>query len=189
MHALDVALFGLINAGASAPAWSIRFARFASDFLPGLLALAVTAGAVFDRRWRGAFVTALLSVLAVWLIVNLFRSLLPIPRPAFYGLGIQWAPQGLRPGFPSLHAAGTFAAAFSLGYLPWRAPVLGALAVAAVVAWSRVFLGLHFPSDVLAAAMLGGLVSIMMERGIRRPSSLVVGWASSMRSRWRARRS
>jgi len=186
MQALDIALFGWFNAGASAPAWSIQFALFASNALPALLAVTIGVGATFDRRWRHAFFTALVSVLTVWLFVNLFRSVMPFPRPAFYGLGIQWAPQGVRPGFPSLHAAGTFAAAFSLWCLPRRSPMLIALAVAAVVGWSRLFLGLHFPSDVAAAVILGMLVSIMVERCVSRPLSLVASKAVPRRQRSRA---
>jgi len=185
MQALDAALFGWLNAGASAPAWSIQFALFASDMLPALLALAIGVGALFDRRWRYAFFTALVSVLAVWLLVTTFRSLLPFPRPAFYGLGIQWAPQGMRPGFPSLHAACSFAAAFSLWCLPRRAFMLIALAVAAVIGWSRLYLGLHFPSDVAAALVLGALVSIMVERGVSRPFGLVASKVGSSRQRSR----
>ena len=98
MQALDIALFELINAGATAPAWSIHFARFASDVLPTLLALAVMGAAAIDRRLRYAFFTALVSVIAVWVLVNVFRSVMPFQRPAFYGLGVQWAPQGARPG-------------------------------------------------------------------------------------------
>ena len=93
MQALDAALFELINASASAPAWSIHFARFASEVLPALLAAAIFLGALVDRRLRYACFTALVSVLAVWLFVNVFRSAMPFHRPAFYGLGIQWAPQ------------------------------------------------------------------------------------------------
>lgn len=188
MQALDFALFGWFNADATAPLWGIEFARFASEVLPALLGLTIIAGAAFERRWRHALLTALLSVLAVWVIVNVFRSVLPFPRPAFYGLGIQWAPQGVRPGFPSLHAAGTFAAAFSLWCLPHRAPMLAALAVAAVVAWSRLYLGLHFPSDVAAAAMLAAAVSIMVERGLSRPLGLAMAKAVLNQRRARARR-
>jgi undecaprenyl-diphosphatase len=164
MQDLDVALFALLNAGASVPPWSLELAQFASRFMPALLALAMGAGALVDRRWRHAFVTAMVSLLVVWLVVSAMRAWVPVPRPAFYGLGIQWVPQGARPGFPSMHAAGTFAAAFSLWCLPWRTPMLLALAAAAVVAWSRLYLGLHFPSDVMAAAVLGALVSIVVER-------------------------
>jgi len=186
MQALDVSLFALINAGAAAPAWSIYFARFASDVLPALLAVAIIGGAALDRRLRYACFTALVSVLAVWLFVNVFRSAMPFQRPAFYGLGIQWAPQGARPGFPSLHAACTFAAAFSLWCLPWRAPMFAALAVGAVVGWSRVFLGLHFPFDVVVGAILAALVSIVVERGVSRPLNLAL--RAYMRPRLRARR-
>jgi undecaprenyl-diphosphatase len=186
MQALDIALFELINAGAMAPAWSIHFARFASDVLPTLLALAVMGAAAVDRRLRYAFFTALVSVLAVWVVVNVFRSVMPFQRPAFYGLGVQWAPQGARPGFPSLHAAGTFAAAFALWCLPWRAPMIAALVVAAVVGWSRVFLGLHFPFDVVVGAMLAALVAIVVERRVSRPLNLAL--RAYMRPRLRARR-
>jgi undecaprenyl-diphosphatase len=186
MRALDVALFELVNAGVAAPAWSIAFARFASDVLPTLLAAAILCGALFDRRLRYACFTAVVSVLAVWLLVNVFRSVLPFPRPAFFGLGVQWEPQGMRPGFPSLHAAGTFAAAFALWCLPRRGPMFAALAIAAVVGWSRVFLGLHFPTDVVVGAMLAALVSIGVERCVARPLNLALrAW---MRPRLRARR-
>ena len=186
MQALDVALFELINASAAAPAWSIHFARFVSDVLPALLGAAILCGGLIDRRLRYACFTALVSVIAVWLFVNVFRSVMPFQRPAFYGLGIQWAPQGARPGFPSLHAACTFAAAFSLWCLPWRVPMFAALAVAAVVGWSRVYLGLHFPLDVVVGAMLAAVVSIMVERGISRPLNLAL--RAYMRPRLRARR-
>lgn len=169
MQGLDVALFGLVNASASVPPWTLQFAEFASNLLPALLLLAIGACALASRRWRYALFTALVSLLAAWLLVNLIRTVAPIPRPAFYGLGIQWVPQGARPGFPSMHAAGTFAVAFSLWSLPSRMPMYAALVVAAVVAWSRVYLGLHFPSDIAAAVMLGALVSIMVERGLSRP--------------------
>ena len=62
------------------------------------------------------------------------------------------------PSFPSEHATGAFAIAAAVALrLPWRGAVL--LVLAAMVALGRVFLGLHYPSDVLAGAILGAAVA------------------------------
>jgi len=52
-----------------------------------------------------------------------------------------------------------------------------------LVAWSRVYLGLHFPSDIVAATMLGALVAIVVERGISRPLSQAASGALVARRR------
>ncbi|HEV3232105.1 MAG TPA: phosphatase PAP2 family protein [Candidatus Dormibacteraeota bacterium] len=62
--------------------------------------------------------------------------------------------------FPSGHSAGSFAAASSLALAyPAYAPPL--LAVAAGVGVSRVYLGHHYPSDVLAGAAVGVTVGAL----------------------------
>jgi undecaprenyl-diphosphatase len=60
--------------------------------------------------------------------------------------------------FPSGHAATAFGAAVALGLLvPWlRIP---ALAVAGLVAFSRVYLGVHYTSDVIAGGLLGAAIA------------------------------
>ena len=56
--------------------------------------------------------------------------------------------------FPSGHSAAAFAFATGAGeVLPWTAPPLTALA--ALVAYSRVHTGVHFPADVIAGALCG----------------------------------
>jgi undecaprenyl-diphosphatase len=60
--------------------------------------------------------------------------------------------------FPSGHAATSFACAATLAmFLPRRAAVLYVLA--ALIAYSRVYVGVHYPLDVLAGAALGLLVA------------------------------
>ncbi len=68
--------------------------------------------------------------------------------------------------FPSGHAATSFAGAIILGYLFHRA-LPGLLALAALVAVSRVYVGVHYPLDVLAGAALGSVVALAVVAALR----------------------
>ena len=88
--------------------------------------------------------------------------------------------QARSPSFPSSHAMNTFAAAMVLFEV---GPLLGwtGLAVAALVSWSRVYVGVHYPSDVLAGAVFGVLVGLAIVRLERR--LLQSAWAKRRFSR------
>jgi len=70
--------------------------------------------------------------------------------------------------FPSGHAATAFAGAVALTFL-WRrgAPVFFLLA--AGIAFSRVYVGVHYSGDVLAGAGLGTLVGLAWVAALRPP--------------------
>lgn len=74
------------------------------------------------------------------------------------------------PSFPSGHATVAFASAVTLAFavprLRW--PLLG---LAALVAFSRVWVGVHFPLDVVGGAVLGAAIAIALRwlrAGLRR---------------------
>ena len=71
------------------------------------------------------------------------------------------------PSLPSNHAANAFAIATLLAVVdpPLATP---ALAVAAIVGYSRIHLGVHYPLDVAAGALYGALIGLLLGEVLRR---------------------
>jgi membrane-associated phospholipid phosphatase len=63
-------------------------------------------------------------------------------------------------GFPSDHATGAGAIAVGLLFLSWRLGLLTTL-LALLIAFSRVYVGVHFPQDVGAGLALGAVVAVI----------------------------
>jgi undecaprenyl-diphosphatase len=74
---------------------------------------------------------------------------------------VEYREIGVRPdtaSFPSGHAATSAAGALALARI-WPAAAIPAWTLAAIIAISRVALGVHFPSDVIAGFVLGALLA------------------------------
>lgn len=158
MFELDRVLFLWLNASSSSPVWLVPIARFASLELPQLL-VAGTIGAfiVGDTRVQQHVLRLLMAMLTAWLLARLGQHFLPMPRPFSVGLGTAWLSHSDSASFPSTHASVAFAFGIVVA-VSTQNRLLGfaALALAGLVAWSRVCLGLHFPFDVLVGAVVGG---------------------------------
>ena len=140
----------------------------------GLLWIALgIAASVWLRRPSVAF-----AVPAVVLVADLAASGLKLvadrrrPEETLAGIDVL-VPTPSTAAFPSGHAATSFAAAVVLALaLPSLAPAL--LVLAAAVSFSRLYVGVHFPLDVIGGAALGVAVAttlLLLARALRRSRS------------------
>jgi undecaprenyl-diphosphatase len=110
------------------------------------------------RRWGVLVMTFLAVALADWTAMAI-KALVHRPRPPLrYPEPTTLVPLPHDASFPSGHAATSFAAATMLSFaFPEFAPALFVLATA--VAFSRVYVGVHYPLDIIGGAALGALVA------------------------------
>ncbi len=149
---VDTALLMWMQARAS-PAldgFFVVVSRFGYEWGVIPLDLLLVAGLLWRRRWRDAAFAA--TALAGAALLNLgSKQLFQRVRPDLWE---SIAPESTF-SFPSGHAMGAMALALTLVLLAWptrwRHPVvLFAVVFVALVGISRVYLGVHFPSDILA---------------------------------------
>jgi membrane-associated phospholipid phosphatase len=148
----------------------VRAARGLSLFgehAAGWLALGLL-GAAVDRSRRRDWLRAAAGVAAAHGASILVKAVIRRPRPDDPSVKVLVAVPSRR-SFPSSHASSTTAAALLYGGLlgsgwsRWLAPVL-----VPPMLLSRLVLGVHFPSDVLAGSALGAAVGGAVRRATAR---------------------
>jgi undecaprenyl-diphosphatase len=112
------------------------------------------SGALLDRRRSQRWRRATISIAIAHGYSSTIKHLINRRRPAVEDLEhLMGTPTGL--SFPSTHSTCAFAAARAYSALVPAGPIY---AVAIAMAASRLYLGVHYPSDVAAGAALGTIV-------------------------------
>lgn len=115
--------------------------------------------ALIDPSHRGSWIIcALLGPLAIGLNYAI-KLLVKRPRPVLEGLPpLGGAPSSL--SFPSAHATSSFAVATAMTRVD---PAMAtAFVVALALALGRPYLGMHYPSDILAGALIGIVLGLIV---------------------------
>ncbi|HZU20288.1 MAG TPA: phosphatase PAP2 family protein [Gaiellaceae bacterium] len=119
----------------------------------------------FALRRPRLLLPLVLADLAAEGATDILKALIPRHRPFVRQLGGHLSTHS----FPSGHTATSFACATVLAAFAPRLRI-PLYVLAAAVAYSRLYNGVHFPLDVVAGAVLGTATALLLLSGLRRGS-------------------
>jgi undecaprenyl-diphosphatase len=161
LAALDLRLLRLLRTRGHTPGVEGALIRLAQAGENGFLwnAIAVAGGTLSARR-RDDYVRAIEIVLVTLLLNTVVKQAVRRARPVLEEELPALTPVLSGRSYPSAHASTSFAGARALASAGLPGPPLHAVATA--MALSRPYLGVHYPTDVLAGALLGDAVARFM---------------------------
>ncbi len=177
---IDGSLFVEVTDLAERTRWLNTLVVWSTD--AGLLVFAVLVLMAWMRARRrdssvmGAVVLVPIAVVVSFAVAEIVKQVAAEPRPCRalpHAYILETCPAPTDFAFPSGHTTVTVAVAVALWFTSRR---LGAVAAvfAVLEAGTRVYVGGHYPHDVVAAAVLSAAVAYLLSRALHRRSTIVV---------------
>jgi len=181
LEQLDQQLFLFLNS-ANSPFWDkvMFFLSMKVVWAPLYLIILIYLGKKYKRKFRIIILFVILAVAltdqTALIIKYSFDRLRPCHEPSLQGLVHMVKGEcGGKFGFVSSHAANSFnVALLSLMFIKKRWYSVSIIFWAAIVSYSRIYLGVHYPGDVLFGAILGALIGWSVYMMYRRTDNRVL---------------
>lgn len=156
MEHINHGLFMILNAGAQPNTLLVMAARFLAEDLIWLIPVGLTLGWLLGTMGlRHVLVLAALAGLTGLLVNQLIGLVWYHPRPFAIGIGHTFLPHAADSSFPSDHLTLIWSVGTALllharmRSMGWLITLLGL-----PVAWARIYLGVHFPLDIVGSALV-----------------------------------
>jgi len=156
---------------------------FCAQYIPFILIAFIAYLWLFNKRdGRRAAFRASLSGGGALVLARIVGVLHYQALPSVLGIGRPLIVHAANNSFPSDHVSFSFGIAISLIFSGSANIWPQALLLAILVAFARVFVGVHFPLDVLAGALVGTVASLMVHLA-RKLSDHIADWIYSLQGR------
>ena len=166
---MDYRVYHSVNGFFARHAWLAHVFSALETVLPILLGVAAFGLWLLARpgagnRWKLASASALAAAALGLLVNRVVAALWDRPRPyETHPSAHVWGGRSTDPSFPSDHASAAFGIAFAVFFFDRLVGSLFLLAAAAISA-GRVFVGLHYPGDILAGCAVGFASAVVVVR-------------------------
>ncbi|GAC1413493.1 MAG: undecaprenyl-diphosphatase [Burkholderiaceae bacterium] len=149
----------MLNAPAHPNVESLKAAMVIAEYIPWMLPCVLVAGwLICQQSTRKTLVQAAVAGLLGVACNQVIIQMWPTPRPFMLGVGHTYLTHGADASFPSDHLTLWWAVALSMTMgSSTRIVGLGLVLLGIPIAWARVYLGVHFPIDMLGALAVAAL--------------------------------
>ena len=162
---LNIDIFNLINSLAGKSLLLDSLMIFVAEYLIFIIIIPLVYLFVKDKK---NFVFAFLCSLVSLIIGQLIKFFFYFPRPFALGIGKQLIEHAADSSYPSDHTIAVLSLGFGLMLTKYKKTGILFLILGLLIGFSRIFVGVHFPVDILGSVLVSFIGCIIVYLFFRR---------------------